>query len=170
MNKRSSDLQMTLVAGRRAGVVQVSHRVLERLTHVIFCFWTLLLSSSAVEAQHCLRRRSPCVCRWQRDQGPSLLALKKPRAAACALAAMQQRCRVYRGLLLLALKTPCVHCAEDAHASIVGSAVKATRCSRTSLLSFCRRLPSLPYNLRYHITGPASLADIGKLHVKSYDA
>jgi len=106
MRKQSSALQMTLVAGRRAGVVQVSHRVLERPTHVVFCFWSLLLSSSAVEAQHCLRRRSPCVRRRQRDRGPSLLAPKKPRAAAGALAAIQQRCRVYRGPLLLAPKTP----------------------------------------------------------------
>ena len=73
---------------------------------MVFCFWSLLLSSSAVEAQHCLRRRSPCVRRRQRDRGPSLLAPKKPQAAAGALAVIQQRCRVYRGPLLLAPKTP----------------------------------------------------------------
>ena len=97
---------MSLVAGRRAGIVQVSHRVLERPTHGVFCIWSLLLSSSAVETQHCLRRRSPCVRRRQRDQDPSLIALKKPRAASCVLAAIQQRCRVYRGPLLPAPKTP----------------------------------------------------------------
>jgi len=99
MHKQSSALQMALVASRRASIVQVSHRVLKRPTHVVFCFWSLMLSSSAVEAQHCLRRKSPCVRRRQRDRGPSLLAPKKPRAAAGALAAIKQHCRVYRGPL-----------------------------------------------------------------------
>jgi hypothetical protein len=117
---------------------------------VVFCFWSLLLSSSAVEAQHCLRRRSPCVRRRQRDRGPSLLALKKPRATAGALAAIQQRCRVYRGPLLLA--------PEDTHASIAPKTPMRPS-SAASLSSFRRRLP------RYHITGPASLAEqIGPEH------
>ena len=120
---------------------------------MVFCFWSLLLSSSAVEAQHCLRRRSPCVRRRQCVRGPSLLAPEKPRAAAGALAAIQQGCRVYRGPVLLAPKTPmrplrrrrpCVH--------------RRQRCQGHLLLahfpsSFRRRLP------RYHITGPASLAE-----------
>ena len=120
---------------------------------MVFCFWSLLLSSSAVEAQHCLHRRSPCVRRRQRVRGPSLLAPKKRRPAAGALADIQQRCREYRGPLLLASKTPmrllrrrrpCVH---------------RRQCCQGHLLlahfpsSFRRRLP------RYHITGPASLAE-----------
>jgi len=103
MHKQSSALQTSVVEGRGAGIVQVSHRVLERPTHVVFCFWSLLLSSSAVEAQCCLCRRSPCVRRRQRCRGPLLLAPKKPPAAAGALAAIQQRCR---GPVLLAPKKP----------------------------------------------------------------
>jgi len=81
---------------------------------------------SAIEAPRCSRRRSTGLL-----LAPLLLS-------SSAVEYFEAHCCLRR-------RRPCVHCAEDAHASIVGSAVKATRCSRTSLLSFCRRLP------RYHI-------------------
>jgi len=165
MHKQSSALQTTLVAGRRAGIVQVSHRVLERPTHVVFCFWSLLLSSSAVEAQYCWRQRSPCVRRRQRCRGPSLLAPKKPRTAAGALAAIQQRCRVYRGPLLLAPKTPMrpssaalsrplAARAEDAARSGLWTLTLAPLCS-TDNSRHCKLTPAgpLPHTRTRHTAG-----------------
>jgi len=74
MHKQSSTLQMTLVAGRRAGVVQVSHRVLK-------------------------------------DQPMWFFA-----SGLCCYAAARLK--------------PSTACAEEAHASVVGSAIEAPRCSR----------------------------------------
>jgi len=96
---------------------------------------------SAIEAPRCSRRRSPGLL-----LAPLLLS-------SSAVKYIEAHC-------YLRQRRPYVHCAEDAHASFVGSAVKATRCSRTSPSSFRRRLPP-----RYHITGPASLAEqIGPAH------
>ena len=150
---------MSLVAGRRAGIVQVSHRVLERPTHVVFCIWSLLLSSSAVETQHCLLRRSPGVRRRQRNRGPSLSRRRSPGLLLAPLLLSGSAVEYIEAHCCLRRRRPCVHCAKDAQVSIVGSAVKATCCSRTS-----RRRSVVDY-LRYHVTGPASLAEqIGPEH------
>jgi len=68
---------------------------------------------SAFVAPRCSCRRSPGML-----LAPLLLS-------SSAVESIEAHCCLRR-------RHPCVHCAEDAHASIVGSAVKATCCSRTS--------------------------------------
>ena len=89
---------------------------------------------SAFVAPRCSRRRSPGLL-----LAPLLLS-------SSAVEYIEAHCCLRR-------RHPCVHCAEDAHASIV-----LQHCQGHLLLahfpsSFRRRLP------RYHITGPASLAE-----------
>jgi len=67
---------------------------------------------NAFVAPRCSRRRSPGLL-----LAPLLLS-------SSAVEYIEAHCCLRR-------RHPCVHCAEDAHASIVGSAVKATCCSRT---------------------------------------
>jgi hypothetical protein len=127
----------------------------------------LLLSSSAVEAQCCLRRRSPCVHRRQRCRGPSLLALKKCLADAGALAAITQSCR---GPVLLAPKMPMRPSTAALSRPLVARAEEASGCCwrrRNStpnaiVKENCRRCPRRRFRRRlpcYHTKGPASLAE-----------
>jgi len=105
----------------------------------------LLLSSSAVEAQCCLRRRSPCIHRRQRCRGPSLLALKKPPAAAGAeeIPYPMPSSKKTAGTVPFVLVLPCHH--------ITGPASLAEQISPEYVCSLLFLVPLLQPDTSFHL-------------------